>query len=85
MQARYGQPMDEDELRMHATSIRSNIMSTMRLLCKLVQELGLEDQLAAESAPTISSGILLFKTHLLIATSYPTVVTAPWTSLTLRY
>ena len=52
MQARYGQPMDEDELRMHATSIRSNIMSTMRLLCKLVQELGLEDQLAAESAPT---------------------------------
>ena len=49
MQVRYGMCMGEDELRMYIVSIRSNIMETMRSLCLLVQQLGLEDQLLSES------------------------------------
>jgi len=50
MRILHGSPRSEDDLRMYGVVVRSNVITAMRKLCTLLRNLGLEDQLAQETA-----------------------------------
>jgi GTPase SAR1 family protein len=48
MRILHGSPLHDGDLRMYGVIVRSNVVTAMRKLCKLLRDLKFEDQLAAE-------------------------------------
>jgi hypothetical protein len=52
MRILHGSPRSDDDLRMYGVVVRSNIITAVRKLCQLIRLLEVENQLAAEPAPS---------------------------------
>jgi hypothetical protein len=50
----HGDPWSDEELEKFGVVVRSNIISAVRKLCRLLQRQGMEEQLAEEEAPLYS-------------------------------
>ena len=46
----YGKPRSDDDLKMYGVVVRSNVVTAIKKLCLLLENLGVEDQLAKEKA-----------------------------------
>lgn len=56
MRILHGAPRTEDDQKMYGVVVRSNVVTAMRKLCTLLRTMGLEDQLALETADNVQDG-----------------------------